>query len=201
VRRVLVEAARWLALKTGVGSVTLTGVAIAPVSAVRRYFSSHREVLLHLAAEGRTRWSNTVCAALREPGPMSPSRFAETAANGLADDPLICDLLANLHLHLEHEVDLDRVVEIRRTSTASRNFARGCDRAGVAGAGGSGALSVLLVGYSLIAYFSWIAHPPQRLIDAFAEEPQVQPDWNVDFPIRAYPTYDRYLRRSPLRVR
>ena len=26
--------------------------------------------------------------------------------------------LANLHLHLEHEVDLDRVVEIRRTSAA-----------------------------------------------------------------------------------
>jgi hypothetical protein len=28
-------------------------------------------------------------------------------------------MLANLHLHLEHEVDLDRVVEIRRTSAAA----------------------------------------------------------------------------------
>src|SRR4029077_14879776 len=38
------------------------------------------------ASRGRrlTRWSNTVCAALREPGPMSPSRVAETLANGLA---------------------------------------------------------------------------------------------------------------------
>jgi len=27
--------------------------------------------------------------------------------------------VANLHLHLEHEVDLDRVVEIRRTSAAA----------------------------------------------------------------------------------
>ena len=26
-----------------------------------------------------------------------------------------------------------------------------------------------------------IAHPPQRLIDAFAEEPEVPPDWNLDF--------------------
>jgi hypothetical protein len=60
-----------------------------------------------------------VCAALREPGPISPSRVAETLANGLAADPLFCDLLANLQLHLEHEVDLERVVEIRRTSAAA----------------------------------------------------------------------------------
>jgi Tetracyclin repressor-like, C-terminal domain len=46
---------------------------------------------------------------------MSPSQVAETLANNLAADPLFCDLLANLHLHLEHEVDLDRVVEIGRT--------------------------------------------------------------------------------------
>jgi hypothetical protein len=40
---------------------------------------------------------------------MSPSRVAETLAHGLAADPIFCDLLANLHLHLEREVDLDRL--------------------------------------------------------------------------------------------
>jgi len=95
----IVEAARSLALDTGVASVTLTGVADRAgvhYSAVRRYFSSHKEVLLHLTAEGWTRWSNTVCAALRDPGPMSPSRVAETLRNGLAADPLFCDLLGYL---------------------------------------------------------------------------------------------------------
>jgi hypothetical protein len=43
---------------------------------------------------------------------MSPSRVAETLAGGLAADPLCCDLLANVHLRLEHESDLKRVVEI-----------------------------------------------------------------------------------------
>ena len=178
------EAARSLALKTGVASVTLTGVADRAgvhYSAVRRYFSSHREVLLHLAAEGWTRWSNTVCAALREPGPMSPSQVAESLANGLAADPLVCDLLANLHLHLEHEVDLDRVVEIRRTSAAAEmSLADAIEQASPV-LGRSGALNVLLAACSLTAYFWQIAHPPQRLIDAFAEEPQVPPDWNLDF--------------------
>ena len=50
---------------------------------------------------------------MRKPGPISLSRVAKTLANGLAADPLFCDLLANLHPHLEHEVDLETVVEIR----------------------------------------------------------------------------------------
>lgn len=86
----LVEAARSLALESGVASVTLTDVASRAgvhYSAVRRYFTSHKEVLLHLAAEGWVRWSDTVGEKLREPGPMSPSRVAETLAHGLAADP------------------------------------------------------------------------------------------------------------------
>lgn len=50
---------------------------------------------------------------------MSPSRGAETSANGLAAHHLFCDLLDDHHLHLEQEVDLDSVVEIRRTSAAA----------------------------------------------------------------------------------
>jgi hypothetical protein len=57
-------------------------------------------------------WSKAVCATLGQPGPMSPSWAAETLANGLAADLFFCDALANLHLHLEHKVNLERVVEI-----------------------------------------------------------------------------------------
>jgi hypothetical protein len=58
------------------------------------------------------RWSKAVCVTLSQ-RPISPSRTAKTLANGLAADPLFGDLLANLHLHLKHKVDLERVVEIR----------------------------------------------------------------------------------------
>ncbi len=57
-------------------------------------------------------WSKAVCATLGQPGPMSPSRAAKTLANGLAADLFFYDALANLHLHLEHKVNLERVVEI-----------------------------------------------------------------------------------------
>jgi hypothetical protein len=86
---------------------------------VRRYFSSHGEVLLHLAAEGCVRWSETVCEMLGEQGPMPPPRVGETLANRVAADPLFCDLLANFHLHLEQEVNVEKVVATRRTIAAA----------------------------------------------------------------------------------
>jgi AcrR family transcriptional regulator len=181
----LVEAARSLALETGVASVTLTAVANRAgihYSAVRRYFTSHKEVLLHLAAEGWVRWSNKVCAELGEQGLMPPARVAETLATGLVADPLFCDLLANFHLHLEHEVDVERVVEIRRTiAAAATSLADAIERA-LPVLGRSGAFDTLIASYSLASAFWHIANPPERLTDAYAEEPEALPaEWNIDF--------------------
>ena len=44
---------------------------------------------------------------------MSSPQAAKTLANGLAADLFFCDVLASLHRHLEHKVDLERVAEIR----------------------------------------------------------------------------------------
>ena len=179
------EAARSLALETGVASVTLTAVASRAgihYSAVRRYFTSHKEVLLHLSAEGWVRWSTTVSDKLAESGPTSPSRIAETLANALADDPLFCDLLANLHLHLEHEVDAERVIEVKRISTAATLSLAESIESALPALGRSGSLDMLLAAYSLAATLWQIANPPERLTDVYAEEPEVvPPEWNSDF--------------------
>ena len=182
----LVEAARSLALESGVASVTLTDVANRAgvhYSAVRRYFTSHKEVLLHLAAEGWVRWSNTVCERLRDAGPVSPSRLAEELADALAADPLFCDLLANLHLHLEHEVEIDRVLEVKQISTAAvTSLAEAIEQA-LPGLGRPGAYDVILAAYSLAAPLWQLANPPKKLADAYAEAKatDVPPDWNIDF--------------------
>lgn len=180
----LMEAARSVALETGVVSVTLTAVAGRAgvhYSAVRRYFSSHKEVLLRLAAESWERWSTSVCAALREPGPMSPARVAAALADGLADDPLFCDLLANLHLHLEQGVDPERVVEVQRISTAAGMAMADAIEQALPRLGQQGALDLLLASYSLAAPLWQFAHPREGLADAYAMEPELPPDWNLDF--------------------
>ena len=180
----LVEAARALALESGVASVTLTDVASRAgvhYSAVRRYFTSHKEVLLHLAAEGWVRWSNTVCEGLRDAGPVSPARLAKELADGLAADPLFCDLLANLHLHLEHEVEIDRVLEVKQISTAAVTSLADAIEQALPGLGRPGAYDVILAAYSLAAPLWQVANPPKKLADAYAEETDVPPDWNIDF--------------------
>lgn len=180
----LVEAARSLALESGVASVTLTDVASRAgvhYSAVRRYFTSHKEVLLNLAAEGWARFSDTVCESLRQPGPMSPARVAEALAQGLADDPLFCDLLANLHLHLEHEVELERVLEFKEVSNAAVISLTDAIENALPGLGRSGAFDVLLASYSLAAPMWQMANPPKRLADEYAKRPDVPPDWKIDF--------------------
>jgi AcrR family transcriptional regulator len=180
----LVEAARSLALESGVASVTLTDVASRAgvhYSAVRRYFTSHKEVLLHLVAEGWARFSDTVCASLREPGPMSPERVAAALARGLADDPLFCDLLANLHLHLEHEVELERVLEFKQVSNPAVISLTDAIENALPGLGRSGAFDVLLASYSLAAPLWQMANPPKRLADEYAKRPDLPPDWNIDF--------------------
>jgi AcrR family transcriptional regulator len=180
----LVEAARSLAVESGVASVTLTDVASRAgvhYSAVRRYFTSHKEVLLNLAAEGWARFSDTVCATLREPGPMSPARVAEALADGLARDPLFCDLLANLHLHLEHEVALERVLEFKQISNAAVLSLTDAIEDALPELGRSGAFDVLLASYSLAAPLWQMANPPERLADEYAKRTDVPPDWKIDF--------------------
>ncbi len=54
------------------------------------------------------RWSKAVCAMLGQPGPMSPRRAAQTLANRLDAGLFFCDVLTNLHLHLQHKADLER---------------------------------------------------------------------------------------------
>lgn len=180
----LVEAARSLALESGVASVTLTDVANRAgvhYSAVRRYFTSHKEVLLHLAAEGWARFSANVCESLGEPGPTSPARVADALADGLAADPLFCDLLANLHLHLEHEVALEQVLEFKEISNAAVISLTDAIENALPTLGRSGAFDVLLASYSLAAPLWQMANPPKRLADAYANRTDVPPDWKIDF--------------------
>jgi hypothetical protein len=102
-------------------------------------------------------------------------------ADGLAADPLFCDLLANLHLHLEHEVEIDRVLEVKQISTAAVTSLADAIEQALPGLGRPGAYDVILAAYSLAGPLWQVANPPKKLADAYAEETDVPPDWNIDF--------------------
>ena len=48
--------------------------------------------------------------------------------------------------------------------------------------GRAGAFDIVIAAYSLASAFWHIANPPERLTDAYADEPDVlPPEWNIDF--------------------
>lgn len=180
----IVEAARSLALECGVASVTLTGVANrAGVhhSAVRRYFSSHKEVLLRLATEGMTELADTVCAGLRDGEERSPAAVADVLSSALIASPLLCDLLGSQHLHLEHEVEIDLVNESHRANrAAAMTMVEGIVQA-VPDLDRESALDIVTAAFALAAMLWQFANPPEGLEHDFGAEPGFPDDWDTEF--------------------
>ncbi|GII52725.1 transcriptional regulator [Planotetraspora thailandica] len=179
--RSLVDAARSLALEKGVAAVTLSAIAErAGVhhSAMRRYFDSHKDVLLQLAAEGWHRWADETTEALRD-RQVNAAELARTLVATLAADPLFCDLLANVPLHLEHEVTVDRVVEFKKTSREAVLRLTRAIATATPSLGTARALDVVTAANALAATLWQATHPAPTLRAAFAADPTltlVKPD-------------------------
>jgi hypothetical protein len=156
---------------------------------MRRYFSSHKDVLLRLAAEGWARWAAAVRGALQAQAPVTPATVAAVLAAGLAADPLFCDLLANVPLHLEHDVGVEQVAEFKRVSHAAVMAMADAIEGALPRLGARGALDVVTAANALAATLWQVAHPPQPLALAYAGDPAIAPTWALDFE----PTLTRLL--------
>jgi AcrR family transcriptional regulator len=169
----LLDAARELALKHGARSVTLSAMAQrANVhhSAVRRYFASHHDVLLQLAEEGWHRWSDAVVDGL-DGRQSSPAELVELLTATLARDPLLCDLMANVPLQLEHDVDVAKVIEFKRSTHAAITRMRDAIAAGVAGVDQAAALDVIIAANAMAATLWQATHPAAALASAMDADP------------------------------
>jgi AcrR family transcriptional regulator len=173
--RSLVDAARSIAAENGVAAVTLTEIADrAGVhhSAMRRYFPSHKDVLLQLAAEGWDHWADRVSTAL-DGRQVAPAELASVLAGTLAADPLFCDLLANVPLHFEHEVATARVVEFKRASRdAVLRIAEAVSTAAPS-LGRSRSVDVITAANALAATLWQVTHPAAGLRAAFLADPEL----------------------------
>jgi AcrR family transcriptional regulator len=108
----ILDAARELALRDGVGAVSLADIA-AQVgmhkSALLKYFETREEIFLRLAETEFGEWAAGAHAALASTQHPEPREVAEALANSVADRPLFCQLLLYTPLTLERNVSLDVV--------------------------------------------------------------------------------------------
>jgi AcrR family transcriptional regulator len=117
----ILDAARELALRDGVGAVSLADIA-AEVgmhkSALLKYFETREEIFLRLAETEFGEWAAGALAALSTAGP-EPRKVAETLACSVADRPLFCQLLLYSPLTLERNVSLDVVRAFKQAVNGS----------------------------------------------------------------------------------
>jgi AcrR family transcriptional regulator len=107
----ILDAARELALRDGVGAVSLAAIA-AQVgmhkSALLKYFETREEIFLRLAESEWQEWAAGLVAGLSTTRPEH-GEVAEVLARSVADRPLFCQLLLHSPLTLERNVSFEVV--------------------------------------------------------------------------------------------
>jgi AcrR family transcriptional regulator len=115
----ILDAARELATRDGVRSVTLTAIAQRigmHKSALLRYFETREQILLRLAAAEWAQWGPELSAAVETLD--DPRDVGGAISATLTARPLFCDLLGHVSLSLERNVSVGSVREYKLVTHA-----------------------------------------------------------------------------------
>jgi AcrR family transcriptional regulator len=167
----ILDAARELALRDGVGSVSLSAIA-ADVgmhkSALLKYFGTREEIFLRLAETEWQEWAAGTIGAL-DAGPSDEDHVVDALTRSLVERPLFCQLLTHSTLTLERNVSLDAV---RRSKVAATGAVRAVSEALHRALPGFARedCTELLGAAGLVSAGLWqVTHPPPVVVALYAE--------------------------------
>ena len=178
--RAILDAARALAERDGVGAVSLAGIAATVgmhKSALLRYFGTREEIFLRLAEDEWQLWAAGTVADLDAGAAGRPAteHVVRALSRSLADRPLFCQLLIHSTLTLEHNVSLDAVrsskaVMMRAVNAVADAVHRALPELG------RPACFELLATTGIVAAGLWpSAHPSPVVVALHAEVPAESP--------------------------
>jgi AcrR family transcriptional regulator len=177
----ILDAARELALRDGVGAVSLADIA-AQVgmhkSALLKYFETREEIFLRLAETEFGEWAAGALAALSTAGP-EPREVAEVLANSVADRPLFCQLLLYTPLTLERNVSLDVVRAYKLAIKGSMQEVLPALQRALPALDAEACFDLFMMSGVVAAGLWQTAHPPPQVVALHAEDPDAAP--HLDF--------------------
>ncbi|MCO1656564.1 TetR/AcrR family transcriptional regulator [Pseudonocardia humida] len=167
----ILDAARELALRDGVGSVSLAAIA-ADVgmhkSALLKYFGTREEIFLRLAETEWNEWAVATVAEL-DAAPSDEDRVVDVLTRSLADRPLFCQLLIHASLTLERNVSLDAVRRSKVAATGAAGAVSDALHRALPGLSRDNCFE-LLGATGLVSAGLWqMAHPPPVVVALYAE--------------------------------
>jgi AcrR family transcriptional regulator len=188
-RDAILGAARELARRDGVRTVSLAGIA-AEVgihkSALLRYFETREQIFLELTAAAWREWTAALHAELDpaaagpaksgshgpgSPGTGWPALVADVFARSFGDRPLLCDLIAHTPLNLERNVSAETVRRYKLTSLAAVDEAAALVRRVLPGLTLAECGEFVAALASLAGAVWQIANPAPALAELYASDP------------------------------
>lgn len=173
----ILEAARELAVRDGVGSVSLADIA-AEVgmhkSALLKYFETREEIFLRLAETEFHEWAAGSLAALSAAGP-EPREVADALACSVADRPLFCQLLLYSPLTLERNVSLDVVRAFKLAIKESMQEVLPALQRALPALDADACFDLFAMSGIVAAGLWQAAHPAPQVVALHAEDPGAAP--------------------------
>jgi AcrR family transcriptional regulator len=172
----LLEAAFTLAARGTVQSVTLPDIAEAAGvhrSAVRRYFDSREDVLLHLAGQGWKDWSEAVAANVADRDALSVQEVARLLSASLAERPVFCDLLAHVTATFERSVPPESVRQYKLAAAEALRSLSGTLKTAIPALTDDDCRDVVATVTAVAANFWQTANPPPALDALYQRDPQL----------------------------
>jgi AcrR family transcriptional regulator len=170
----ILDAARELALRDGVGSVSLTDIA-AEVgmhkSALLKYFETREEIFLRLAETEFGEWAAGAVAALTFTHQPEPREVAERLACSVADRPLFCQLLLFTPLTLERNVSLDVVRAFKLAIKGSMQEVLPVLQRALPALDADACVDLFMMSGVVAAGLWQAAHPSPQVVALHAEDP------------------------------
>lgn len=175
-RAAILAAAARLARAKGVRRVSLGDIAAEvnlTKSNVLRYFETREDIYLQLTAGGYREWASRVTARLEPLDAVDPAAIGTALAEGLAEDPLFCDLVSEGPAALEHNVSADVILAFKGPLHQALN-----DLASVLAARQPGldlsTAKELVVGVVVLAAGLWPwCNPPPVLADLYGTHAEI----------------------------
>ncbi|MWA01625.1 TetR family transcriptional regulator [Actinomadura sp. LD22] len=181
-RAAILDAARELAIRSGVREVSLGGVAEAAGMAksnLARYFATREEIYLELAAQEWKDWERAVLDRLA--GSPAPDTLIDTLTGTLAERPLFCELLSHTVTTLEHNVTIEaarrfKLVTLDVQFTLAKAVAQACPEFT-----GNEARELVAAAAALASLLYPAANPPPVIAELYDREPALAAAAGVPF--------------------
>ncbi len=170
----LLDAAEALALELG----GVRFITVAPVTdraglhrtGVRRYYANKEELLLKLAERSWQKWGDAVVIAAEGQVGLDPGETARLVSATLISQPVFCDLITHVPLHLEGDVGTERAREYKANAFAAYDVIVGAlDAASILTA--DQLIRLLEAALPIAGWFWQLAHPTPSLAALYEEVP------------------------------